>query len=106
MERKRATDFPQGLLDLFDHYVHGEISRRQFLDGAAKYAVCGLTGMAIWESLRPNYALAEQVSQDSTRNMRQFPHHRATAAYADISFVPQTPMESCPACLSCMRTVA
>ena len=58
MERKRATDFPQELLDLFDHYVHGEISRRRFLDGAAKYAVGGLTAMAIWESLKPNYALA------------------------------------------------
>ncbi len=34
MERKKATDFPQGLLDLFDRYVHGEISRRQFLEGA------------------------------------------------------------------------
>ena len=67
MERKRATDFPQALLDLFDHYVHGEISRRQFLDGAAKYAVGGLTAMAIWESLRPNYALAEQVSQNDPR---------------------------------------
>ncbi|MEA3148941.1 MAG: carboxymethylenebutenolidase, partial [Verrucomicrobiota bacterium] len=53
MERKKAADFPQGLLDLFDHYVHGEISRRQFLDGATKYAVGGLTAMAIWESLRP-----------------------------------------------------
>ena len=67
MERKRATDFPQPLLDLFDHYVHGEISRRQFLDSAAKYAVGGLTAMAIWESLRPNYALAEQVSQNDPR---------------------------------------
>lgn len=67
MERKRATDFPQGLLDLLDYYVHGEISRRQFLDGAAKYAVSGLTAMTIWESLRPNYALAEQVPQDDKR---------------------------------------
>src|SRR5215471_8267095 len=67
MERKKATDFPQELLDLFDHYVHGEISRRRFLDGAAKYAVGGLTAMAIWESLRPNYALAEQVPQDDKR---------------------------------------
>src|SRR5216684_3799390 len=56
LERKRATDFPQELLNLFDHYVHGEISRRQFLDGAAKYAVGGLTAMAIWDSLRPKYA--------------------------------------------------
>ena len=67
MERKKATDFPQELLNLFDHYVHGEISRRQFLDSAAKYAVGGLTATAIWNSLRPNYALAEQVPQDDTR---------------------------------------
>jgi carboxymethylenebutenolidase len=67
VERKRATDFPQELLDLFDHYVHGEISRRRFLDGAAKYAVGGLTAMAIWESLKPNYALAEQVPKDDQR---------------------------------------
>jgi carboxymethylenebutenolidase len=67
VERKRATDFPQDLLDLFDHYIHGEISRRRFLDGAAKYAVGGLTAMAIWESLKPNYALAEQVPQDDKR---------------------------------------
>jgi hypothetical protein len=45
--RKRATDFPQALLDLFDHYVHGEISRRQFMDEATKFAVGGLTALAI-----------------------------------------------------------
>jgi carboxymethylenebutenolidase len=67
MERKKATDFPQELLKIFDRYVHGEISRRQFLDSAAKYAVAGLTVTAIWESLRPNYALAEQVSKDDER---------------------------------------
>jgi carboxymethylenebutenolidase len=67
VERKKATDFPQGLLNLFDYYVHGEISRRQFLDGAAKYAVGGLTAAAIWDSLRPNYALAEQVPKDDKR---------------------------------------
>jgi carboxymethylenebutenolidase len=67
MERKKASDFPQELLNLFDHYVHGEISRRQFLDRAAKYAVGGLTATAIWDSLRPNYALAEQVPQDDKR---------------------------------------
>jgi carboxymethylenebutenolidase len=72
LKRKRATDFPQGLLDLFDYYVHGEISRRQFLDGAAKYAAGGLTAAAIWESLRPNYALAEQVPQDDKRLKTDF----------------------------------
>jgi carboxymethylenebutenolidase len=67
VERTTAADFPQELLNLFDHYVHGEISRRQFLDGAAKYAVGGLTAMAIWDSLRPNYALAEKVPKDDKR---------------------------------------
>ena len=36
MERKKAGDFPQELLDLFDLYVHGEIDRREFLDGAKR----------------------------------------------------------------------
>jgi len=67
MERKKASDFPQELLNLFDRYVHGEIGRRDFLDGAKKFAVGGLTATAIWESLRPNYAWAEQVPKDDSR---------------------------------------
>jgi len=67
MERKKATDFPQELLNIFDRYVHGEISRRAFLDSAKKYAMGSLTAMAIWESLRPNYALAQQVAKDDRR---------------------------------------
>jgi carboxymethylenebutenolidase len=67
MDRKKATDYPQELLTIFDRYVHGEISRRSFLDAAAKYAVGGTTAMAIWESLRPNYAWAEQIAKDDPR---------------------------------------
>jgi carboxymethylenebutenolidase len=75
MERKKAVDFPQELLDLFDRYVHGDIGRREFLDGAKKFAVGGLTAMAIWESLRPNYAWAQQVAKDDVR---------IKAEYADV----------------------
>jgi carboxymethylenebutenolidase len=67
MERKVADDYPQELLDLFHEYQHGDISRRTFLDGAAKFAVGGLTVMAIFESLRPNYAWAQQVPADDKR---------------------------------------
>ena len=67
MERKKASDYPQELLNLFDRYVHGDINRREFLDGAKKFAVGGLTAMAIWESLRPNYAWAEQVAKNDSR---------------------------------------
>ena len=67
MERKKATDFPQELLNLFDLYVHGEIGRRDFLDGAKKFAVGGLTATAIWESLRPNYAWAAEIPKEDKR---------------------------------------
>jgi len=47
--------------------VHGEIGRREFLDRAAKFAVGGMSAAAMLESLRPNYALAQQVPRDDAR---------------------------------------
>ena len=67
MERKKASDFPQELLNLFDRYVHGGIDRRQFLDGAQKFAVGGMTAAALFEMLRPNYAWATQVPENDGR---------------------------------------
>ena len=43
MERKKAGDFPPEVLKLFDGYVHGMISRRDFLDGVAIAAVGAMT---------------------------------------------------------------
>jgi len=65
--RKKASDYPQELLDLFDKYVHGDIDRRTFLDRAGKYAVGGLTAAAIFDMLKPNYAWAEQVPKNDAR---------------------------------------
>jgi carboxymethylenebutenolidase len=67
MERKKASDYPQELLNLFDKYVHGDIDRRGFFDGARKFATGSMTVTAIWESLRPNYAWAQQVPKDDKR---------------------------------------
>ena len=67
MERKKASDFPQAVLNLFDGYIHGLITRRQFLESATKYAVGGFTAAAMLESLTPNYALAQQVAKDDAR---------------------------------------
>src|SRR6202162_3921244 len=67
MERKKDNDYPQEVVDLFDQYVHGGIDRRAFLDGAKRFAVGGITATAIWESLRPNYAWAQQVPKDDSR---------------------------------------
>src|SRR5512133_4079842 len=67
MERKKASEYPQELLNLFDKYVHGDIDRRAFLDSAKKFAVGGVTVTALFESLRPNYAWAQQVPKDDKR---------------------------------------
>ena len=62
--RLTADDFDQDLLDLYDYYAHGKISKREFLDRADKWAVGGITAAAILGTLSPNYALAEQVASD------------------------------------------
>jgi carboxymethylenebutenolidase len=67
MERKKASDFPQELLNLFDGYVHGGMNRRQFLEGAQKFAVGGVTAAMLLEMLKPNYAWAIQVPPDDKR---------------------------------------
>ncbi len=67
MERKKASDFPPEVLKLFDGYVHGMLDRREFLNRAAKYAVGGFTAAAMLESLKPNYAWAQQVAKDDGR---------------------------------------
>ena len=67
MERKKASDFPQELLDIFHLYVHGEIDRRGFISRAGKFAVGGLTVATIFELLKPNYAWAQQIPKDDKR---------------------------------------
>ena len=67
MERRKASDFPPDVIKLFDGYVHGMMSRRDFLDRAAKYAIGGFTAAAMLESLKPNYAFAQQVAKDDAR---------------------------------------
>jgi len=67
MERKQASDFPPEVLKLFDGYVHGALSRRDFLDRAAKFAVGSFTAAAMLESLKPNFAWAQQVPKDDAR---------------------------------------
>ena len=57
----KATDFDPRVLKLFDGYVHGKISRRQFIDRAAAFTV---SGAAVLAALSPDYSLAQQVSPD------------------------------------------
>jgi carboxymethylenebutenolidase len=72
MERKKASDYPPEVMKLFDGYVHGALSRRDFLDRAAKYAVGAFTATAMLESLKPNFAWAQQVAKDDPRIRTQY----------------------------------
>jgi len=62
-----AADFHPEVLRLFDGYVHGRIDRRGFLEGAAKFAVGGVSAAALLEALSPDFANAEQVAKTDAR---------------------------------------
>lgn len=64
MTRKKASDFDPRLLELYDGYVHGKMTKRDFLSNATKYVAAGVTATAVLQSLQPNYALAQQVAPD------------------------------------------
>ena len=58
---------PAEAVELYTNYIHGEISRRDFLAGVQRFAVAGLTAAALVEALMPNYALGQQVTRDDER---------------------------------------
>jgi len=72
MTRRTAKDFDQELLDLYDYYVHGQIDRRGFIDRAAKFAVGGLTAVALLEMLSPQYVFAAQVPKEDDRVFSEY----------------------------------
>ena len=74
--RMRASDFPKELLEIFDGYVHGRLTKRDFLASASRFTVAGLTGAALVEALSPNYARAAEVAADDPRIVA------TTASYA------------------------
>ncbi|NSX55769.1 dienelactone hydrolase family protein [Parasulfitobacter algicola] len=61
MNLMTAKDFDRELLEFYDYYTHDKISKRDFLDRAGKFAVGGVTALALLNMLNPNYALAQQV---------------------------------------------
>lgn len=92
--RMTAKDFSPELLELYDYYAHGTITKREFLDRAGRYAVGGLTALAILGMLSPNYALAEQVSFNDPDIMGEYVTPQApmgTARCEGIWCVPLRP---------------
>ena len=64
---EQTKKIPAEAVDLYTRYIHGEVSRRDFLEGVKRYAVGGLTATAIVDALMPNYALGQQVRKNDER---------------------------------------
>ncbi len=62
--RMKASDFHPYILEIFDGYVHGKMTKREFMREAGKFAAAGVTGLMILNQLQPDYALAQQVRAD------------------------------------------
>jgi carboxymethylenebutenolidase len=67
MSDSQSMQFPPAVMSLFDKYVHGLISRREFIDRASAIAVAGLSGAALLDALNPKFADAQQVAPTDAR---------------------------------------
>ena len=63
----RKPKIPAEAVQLYTRYIHGEISRRDFLSAVNRFTIAGLTAGAIVNRLMPNYALGQQVGRDDER---------------------------------------
>jgi len=54
-------EYDPKVMRLFDGYVHGKMTRREFLDRVATITTSSVAAAAILSSLSPDYALAQQV---------------------------------------------
>jgi carboxymethylenebutenolidase len=66
MEPNRPK-LPSGAIELYNLFIHGEINRRDFMDGLQRFAIGGMTAATLAAALMPNYALGQQVSKTDDR---------------------------------------
>ena len=100
--RKKASDFPQEVLALFDGYVHGHIHRRDFLEGAGKVLGSSAAAVGVLQALRPNYAWARHVARDDARIRQEYvtyPSPSGSGAMRGYLAVPAGATEPKPAVL-------
>ncbi|WP_420615609.1 dienelactone hydrolase family protein [Candidatus Palauibacter sp.] len=100
--RRKASDFPQEVLALFDGYVHGFIHRRDFLEGAGKVLGSSAAAVGVLQALRPNYAWARHVARDDARIRQEYvtyPSPSGSGTMRGYLAVPASATEPMPAVL-------
>lgn len=84
MARLTAHDFPQELLELYDYYAHGRISKREFISMAGKLAIGGMTGATLLSLMSPNYALAQQVEFTDPAIKPEYIHYPSPQGHGEV----------------------
>jgi carboxymethylenebutenolidase len=67
MEPTTKSKLPREAVQLYNLFIHGEISRRDFVEGVKRFAIGGLTAAVVIDALMPNYAQGQQVSKTDDR---------------------------------------
>ena len=93
MQRKRAEDFDPRILELYDGYVHGKLSKREFILKASQFTAAG-SAAAILASLQPDYALASQVAPDDPEISTEVIQYDSPNGHGPISGLMARPSES------------
>jgi carboxymethylenebutenolidase len=84
MTRKTAKDFHPETLKLFDQYVHGQLSRRGFLQRAAQFAAAGITAEGLLLALSPRFADAQQVPANDPRIKAHYVEYPSPKGYGKL----------------------
>jgi carboxymethylenebutenolidase len=83
-KRLTTQDFDPEVMKLFDQYVHGQLSRRGFLNQAGRYAVGGATAASLLAALSPSFA-AQQVAAADPRIKATVVEFSSPAGYGKLS---------------------
>ncbi|MEC5342883.1 YghX family hydrolase [Brenneria populi] len=84
MARMTAKDFSPELLELYDYYAHGKITKREFVSMAAKFAIGGMTGMTLLSLMSPNYALAQQVEFTDPAIIPEYINYSSPSGHGEV----------------------
>jgi carboxymethylenebutenolidase len=101
MTRLTAADFDPEVLQLFDGYVHGRLSRRDFLARASRYAVGGVTAAGLLAQLSPSFAAPLVAPADPRLRTRyeEFPSPQGYGTLRGYLAMPDNAKGKLPAVL-------
>lgn len=94
MERLTAKDFHPAILELYDFYAHGQITKREFLKQAGKYTAAGMTALVAFDLMQPNYAWAEQVSFNDETIKPEYITYPSPNGHGDVRGYMVSPVDT------------